>query len=80
MRLSETDSTVRIGKHLSDMIPINNGLKTEDDLTLLLSNFAVQLAIRTVQVNKYGVKLNCAYWLVVCSDVNMKGQCHKRNE
>jgi hypothetical protein len=57
MCLSETDSTVRIGKHLSDRIIINNGLKTADDLTPLLSNLALQLAIRTVQVNPYGLKL-----------------------
>jgi hypothetical protein len=55
-----------MGKHLSDMININNGLKTGDDLTPLLSNFSLQLAIRTVQVNKYGEKLNGAHWCVVC--------------
>jgi hypothetical protein len=66
MCLSETDSTVRIGKQLSDRIPINNGLERDDDITPLLSHFALQLAIRTVQVNRYRLKLNgisgCGLW------------------
>jgi hypothetical protein len=40
MFLSETYSKVRIGKHLSDSFPIQNGLKQGDALSPLLSNFA----------------------------------------
>jgi hypothetical protein len=37
--LSETCRRVRVGKHLSDMLPIKNGLKQGDALWLLLFNF-----------------------------------------
>jgi hypothetical protein len=37
MRLNETYSKVRIGKHLSDSFPIQNGLKQGDDLSPLIS-------------------------------------------
>jgi hypothetical protein len=40
MCLNETYSKVRIGKHLSDSFPIQNGLKQGDDLSTLLFNFA----------------------------------------
>jgi len=39
MGLNETYSTVRVGKHLSDMFPIKNGLKQGDALSPLLFNF-----------------------------------------
>jgi hypothetical protein len=35
---------VRIGKHLSDNFPIQNGLKQGDALTPLLFNFALEYA------------------------------------
>jgi hypothetical protein len=40
MCLTETYSRVRVGKHLSDMFPIKNGLKQGDALSPLLFNFA----------------------------------------
>jgi hypothetical protein len=40
MCLKETYSKVRIGKHLSDSFPIQNGLKQGDALSPLLFNFA----------------------------------------
>ena len=40
MCLTETYSRVRVGKNLSDMFPIRNGLKQIDDLSPLLFNFA----------------------------------------
>jgi hypothetical protein len=49
MCLNETYSKVRIGKHLSDSFPIQNGLKEGDALSPLLFNFALEYAIMKVQ-------------------------------
>ena len=49
---NETHSWVRIGKHLSDMFPIRNGLKYWDGLLPLLFNFDLEQAIRRVQVDQ----------------------------
>jgi len=51
MCLSETCSTIRVGKNLSDMFPVKNDLKQGDALSLLLVNFALDYAIRRVQLN-----------------------------
>jgi len=48
---------VRVGKHLSDMFPIRNGYKQEDDLAPLLYNFPLQYVIMWVQVNQDGLIL-----------------------
>jgi hypothetical protein len=52
MCLTETHSRVRVGKNLSEMFPIRNGLKPGDALSLLLFNFALDYAIKGVQVNR----------------------------
>jgi hypothetical protein len=45
MCLNETYSKVRVGKHLSDNFPIQNGLKQGDALSPLLFNFALECAL-----------------------------------
>jgi len=50
MNVSETYSRVWVGKRLFDMFPIRHGLKQGEALSPLLFNFAIQYAIRRVQV------------------------------
>jgi hypothetical protein len=51
MCLNETYSKTRVGKHLSDMFPVTKGFKQGDALSPLLFNFALEYAIKRVQVN-----------------------------
>jgi len=51
------------------MFPIRNGLKQGDALSPLLYNFALQYAIRRVQVIQDGLKLNDTHQLLVYADV-----------
>jgi len=49
------------------MIPIKNGLKQGDALSPVLSNFVLEYAIRRIQVNHKGLKVN-AYQLLFHND------------
>jgi hypothetical protein len=78
--LNETCSGVRVGKHLSGMIPFKNGLKQRDALLPLKFSFALNYVCHYEDSGKPGwlLKLNCIHQrLVYVDDVNiLNGRVH----
>jgi hypothetical protein len=68
MCVTEIYRGVWVGKNLSDMFPIRNGLKQGDAVSPLLFSFVLYYASRRIQVKQVGLKLNGTHELLVYAD------------
>ena len=75
IKMNETYRRVWVGKHLSDMFPIKNGLKYVRRYFITTAfELCFTNANSRVQVSQYGLKLNGTHRLVVyADDVNILG-------
>jgi hypothetical protein len=74
MCLNETYCKIRVGKHLSDTLPIQNVLKQGDSLSPFFFCFALEYTIRKVQENQVGLELNETRQLMIyADDINLLG-------
>jgi hypothetical protein len=72
MCLNETYRKVRTGKHLSDSVSTQKGLKQGYVLSPLFLNLILEYTIKKIQVNQVGLKLNGTRQLLVyADDVNL---------
>jgi hypothetical protein len=69
MHLNEKYTEVHIDKNVSKYFPIQNGLRQGDALSPFFLKCVVEYAIRKVQENQVGLKLNVAHQLMVYADI-----------
>jgi hypothetical protein len=75
MCLTGTYSRVWADENLSVMFQIRNGLKQGDALSRILLNYALEYAIRRVQLIQNGWKLNSTHRILVYADyINIFGK------
>jgi hypothetical protein len=81
MCLNEKYSKVHIVKHIPENFPIPNGLYQRYALSPLIFYFALEHAIRKVQENQVGLKLNGTHQLFTYSDdVNLLDDIYTINK
>jgi hypothetical protein len=75
MRLNETNSTVHIGKNVSDKFPIQEWPETRRHYITTSFQLCFGIRIRKVQKNQEGPKLNRTHQLLASADdVNIVGE------